>query len=332
MVQVPSHQHETPHDHGHEHEHGSSPRQSHRPHNQGAGHSHAHGHGHAHGSDVIGLAFFLNLTFTLIELVGGVLTNSMAILSNAVHDLGDSVALALTWYFEKISHRSRDTTYTYGYRRWSVAAAVFSSLILCSGSMLILKEAVPRLWNPEPVAAPGMIGLAILGVLINGFAMGRLHDHGSPAEKTIRLHLLEDVLGWVVVLIGGIGVYFFRWYWLDPLMSIGVSLFILRNVFRNLRAFSRILLQAVPEDVDLDDLQSRIQAVSGVQALHDLHIWTLDSSRHVLSAHAVVAADTSRETLLKIKAEIKAIIREAGIGHDTLEMEYADEACQIDCA
>lgn len=277
------------------------------------------------------MAFFLNLGFTVIELVGGLMTNSVAILSNAVHDLGDCAALALTWYFERYSKRRRDQRYTYGYRRWSVAAAVFSSLILCSGSMLILKEALPRLWHPQPVAASGMIGLAVLGVAVNSLAMGRLHAHDSPAETTIRLHLLEDVLGWAVVLAGGFGVWLLGWNWLDPLLSIGVSLFILRNVFRNLRAFSRILLQGAPEDLDVGNLQVRIMQVDGVRAIHDLHVWTLDSSRHILSLHAVVDADASRDTLLRIKTEIRAILAAAGIGHGTLEFEYADEACHGDC-
>ncbi|MEZ0374435.1 MAG: cation diffusion facilitator family transporter [Candidatus Sericytochromatia bacterium] len=314
---------------GHAHQHGSheQSRHAHSHH----GHSHHGLHGHHHGPGALNTAFLLNLGFTLIEIVGGVLTNSMAILSDAVHDLGDTVALAMTWYFERISHKQRDERYTYGYRRWSVASAVFSSLILFSGSVLILKEAIPRLWAPEPVAAPGMIALACLGVLANGLAMHKLHPEHSPAEKAIRLHLLEDVLGWVVVLVGAVAMSFTGWYWLDPVLSICVTLFILRNVLANLKAFSRILLQGVPENVDLGQLQAQIQALAGVQAVHDLHIWTLDDSRHVLSLHVVVDAQTPRAELLQIKCAVKEIIRQAGIGHDTLEMEYTDEACNLEC-
>lgn len=298
-------------------------------------HEHAHGHSHHHhhgdGSS-IGIAFFLNLSFTLIELVGGLMTNSLAILSDAVHDLGDSVALALTWYFEKLSHRSRDQTYTYGYRRWSVAAAVISSFILLLGSVLIVKEAIPRLWAPEPVQVPGMLGLACLGLLVNGLAVLRLKDSDSPGEKAAYLHLLEDVLGWLAVLIGSVVLLFTNWIWIDPLLSLGVSVFILRNVLLNLRSFSRILLQAVPEGCNPDELQQQIESLPGVQAVHDLHIWTLDSNRHVLSLHLVVAAQTPRDELLKIKYAAKELIRQAGITHDTLEIEFADEACQVECS
>ncbi|PKL75619.1 MAG: cation transporter [Candidatus Melainabacteria bacterium HGW-Melainabacteria-1] len=300
----------------------------HKPHAHHGHHGHTH---HHHGSSSIGIAFFLNLSFTLIELVGGVLTNSLAILSDAVHDLGDCVALGLTWYLEKYSQKQRDAQYTYGYRRWSVAGAVISSLILLLGSVLILKEAIPRVLHPEPVLASGMIALACLGVFANGLAVLKLRDSHSPGEKAARLHLLEDVLGWIVVLVGAVVMWFTNWTWLDPVLSIAVSLFILRNVLINIKSFSRILLQAVPDGVDLDDLQRRIEAIPGVSAVHDLHIWTLDSSRHVLSLHVVIPAESSRADLLNIKYAAKDIIRNHGIAHDTLEMEYADEACQLEC-
>lgn len=288
-------------------------------------------HHHHHGTGSLRTAFLLNLGFTVVELIGGMLTNSVAILSDAVHDLGDTVALGLTWYFEKMSLRSPDAVYTYGYRRWSVAAAVFSSLILLTGTALILKEAIPRLWDPQPVAAPGMIALACLGLFANGLAVFKLTGHDSPGTMAARLHLLEDVMGWAAVLIGAILIYFTNWTWLDPLLSVGVSVFILYNVLKNLKNFTRILLQAVPANVDLAGLQSRIEALEGVEAVHDLHIWTLDSSRHVLSLHVVINAAASREDLLRIKYAAKEIIRACGIGHDTLEMEYADEACHTEC-
>lgn len=315
----------------HVHHHGQQEQSGSHAHHDHHHHGPGHHHHHYDGTGSLATAFFLNLSFSLIEFVGGWYTNSLAILSDAVHDLGDSAALGLTWYFEKVSYKARDQTYTYGYRRWSVAAALFSSLILFGGSAMILTEAIPRIWNPEPVMAPGMIVLAVLGLLANGMAVLKLKGHDSPGEKAARLHLLEDVLGWIVVLVGAVILYFTHWNWLDPLLSVIVSLYILRNVIINLKGFSRILLQAVPEGVDLIQLQTQIEALDGVDAVHDLHIWTLDSSRHVLSLHIVVAAETSREQLLNIKYAAKEIIRTAGIGHDTVEMEYADEACRLEC-
>ena len=174
-----------------------------------------------------------------------------------------------------------------------------------------------------------MLGLAVLGIAVNGLAFWRVHG-ASSGERAARLHLLEDLLGWVAVLVGGLLMLATGWYWLDPVLSVGVALFILWNVFKNIRAFSRILLQAVPEGLDLMALQSRILAVEGVEALHDVHLWTLDSDRHVLSLHVVVQPH-ERQRVLQIKSEVKQQIREAGIGHDTLEMEYTDEACQSGC-
>lgn len=290
---------------------------------------HTHGHPGHSDTQALGWAFCLNLAFVLIELFGAMYTHSLAVLSNAVHDLGDSVALALGWYFEKFSHKQRDQTYTYGYRRWSVASAIFSSLILFSGSVLILKEAIPRLWEAQPVAGPGMIVLACLGVLANALAMSKLHEHGSPAEKTIRLHLLEDVLGWVAVLVGAVVLQFTGWFWLDPVLSIGVTVFILRNVLANFKTFSRILLQGVPKDVVPDQLQAQIQGVPGVQAIHDLHLWTLDSLEHVLSLHVVIAPVMTRQEFLAIKATVRVQLRAFGIAHTTLEMEYTDEVCDL---
>jgi len=292
-------------------------------------HHHHHHHPAEQSSKRIGIAFLINLSFSLIELVGGLLTNSVAILADAVHDLGDSMVLGLSWYFEKISLRQRDERYTYGYRRWSVAAAVCSSLVLMAGSVLILSEAVPRLWQPQAVHVPGMLGLAALGILANGLAFWKLHSQDSVAEKAVRLHLLEDVLGWVVVLFGSLILLVTDWLWLDPLMSILVSLFILRNVYINIQSFSRILLQAVPENVDIQLLTQQLKAEPQILSFHDLHLWTLDNSKHVLSIHLVVANEITRLELLELKKTVRQTIRHFGIEHDTLEIEYADETCQL---
>lgn len=289
------------------------------------------GHNHEHNSGrVLGFAFVLNLSFALIEFVGGWMTNSIAIISDAVHDLGDSFALALTWYFEKKSLKQRDETYTYGYRRWSVLAALISSGVLLVGSTLIVTEAIPRLWQAPEVHTPGMIGLAILGVFINGLAFFRLQSQISPGERAVRWHLLEDILGWVAVLIGSVVMYFTNWYWLDPVLSIGVALFILWGVFKNVRSFSRILLQAVPEDIDIHRLSSDIKAVSGVVDVHDLHLWTLDSNKHVLSLHVVIANQTSILELQEIKQAVKTAIGNHKIAHDTLEIEFLNEDCSLE--
>lgn len=287
-------------------------------------------HHHHDSSSALGFAFIINLVFAIIELIGGWFTNSVAIMSDGVHDLGDSFALALTWYFEKISSKTRTADYTYGYRRFSLLAALISSVVLLIGSTLVLKEAIPRLWQAPEVFTPGMMTLACLGLLVNGLAFFRLHPDSSSGEKAVRLHLLEDVLGWVAVLIGSVVIYFTNWFWLDPVLSIGVSCFILWNVAKNMYSFSRIILQAAPEHIDLAVLKTSLKQLNHVKDVHDVHLWTLDSYQHVLSLHLVVTNHTSMEESLKVKQLAKALIREHGIQHDTLELETFEENCEFE--
>ena len=192
---------------------------------------HHHGHHHHHDTENISTAFFLNLAFTIIEIIGGLMTNSVSIMSDALHDLGDSLSLGLAWYFQKVAKKGRDKTFSYGYKRFSVLGAMINAIVLVIGSVFILQESIPRLWQPETPNAQGMFWLAILGILVNGAAVLKLKKGTSLNEKVISLHLLEDVLGWAAVLIGSVLMYFFDLPIIDPLLSIGIAFFILTNVF-----------------------------------------------------------------------------------------------------
>lgn len=301
------------------------------------GHHHGHHHGPAHshpanGSEGkpsgLGSAFLLNVIFTLLEFWGAWWTHSTAIMSDAIHDLGDSFALALTWYFERLSHKGRTPQFSYGYRRWSVLAALISSGILLGGSLWVLLEAVPRLWTPTAVKAEGMIAFALVGILANGLAFWRLHGGLGPAERSARLHLLEDVMGWVAVLVGSIVIFFTGWHWLDPVLSIGITLYILWNVGLNIKSFGAILLQGVPDSIAQDELIDSLREVPGVKDLHDVHIWTLDSLSHVMSLHVLLENDKGSATdLQELKTRLKALIHAQGIQHVTLELEYPGESC-----
>ena len=210
-------------------------------------HHHNHSHHHHHGDRNIGIAFFLNLVFTIIEIGGGLLTNSVAILSDALHDLGDSLSLGMAWYFQRLSGKGRDQKYSYGYRRFSLLGALINALILTVGSVYIIIEAVSRLQHPEPAHAFGMIWLAVLGVMVNGAAVLQLKKGISINEEMISLHLLEDVLGWVAVLIGALIMYRFDLPIIDPILSLGIAIFVLYNAFKGLKKTLFIILQAVPD-------------------------------------------------------------------------------------
>ena len=195
-------------------------------------HSHA---GHDHGSESnLKVAFFLNLGFTIVEIIGGLLTNSIAILSDALHDAGDTASLGLAWYFERVSERGRTSRLTYGYKRFRLLGGLITGLLLIAGLAFVLWKAVGRLISPEPVNAPGMMVLAVIGILVNGAAVLRVRKGTSLSEKVVSWHLLEDTLGWGAVLIGAGIMAIWDLPIIDPILSIGISLFVLWNVGRNL--------------------------------------------------------------------------------------------------
>ena len=289
-------------------------------------HDHSN-HNHNHEAGHIRTAFFLNLGFTLVELAGGFWTNSLSILSDAVHDLGDSLSLAMAWYFENYANRDKDSRFSYGYRRYSLLSALVSTIVLISGSLIVLFQAIPRLLEPEPVHARGMIVLALLGILVNGLAVLRLQRGGTMNARVAAWHLLEDVLGWVAVLIVSVLLLFTNWYFLDPLLSILISGYILYGVFRNLRKTMRLFLQGVPEEVNLEELEARLQSIEHVCSTHHTHIWSMDGMHHVLTTHLVVVDETTRHQIVDIKENVYRLAKGLDIEHTTVEIEYAGEKC-----
>ncbi len=275
------------------------------------------------------IAFWLNAFFALIEIAGGLFTNSMAILSNAFHDLGDSVALGLAWYFQRFSTKKRDDVYTYGYKRYSLIGATISALILLVGSVIIISQAIPRLIRPEPVHAQGMLYLAIVGVLINGMAMFRLHGGESQNEKVISLHLLEDVAGWVAVLLTSIVMKYFDIPVLDPLLSMIITVFILFRVFGNMRQTFRIFMQATPSKEQVDHFKINLLKVPGIIDIHDLHFWTLDGTYSIASLHASVNPDMTVAETETIKSEVREILEIEGFAHSTIEIEPGGKLCEL---
>ena len=289
-------------------------------------------HHHHHpqlGEKQLGLAFTLNLGFTLIEIIGGLWTNSVAILSDAVHDLGDSLSLGLAWYLQRLSGRSEDEYYSFGYRRFTLLGALINSLILVFGSLLIWREALPRLWHPDPAHAPGMMGLAPLGIVANGLAVWRLQGGKSFNQRTVRLHLLEAAGGWPAVLIGGGVMYLTDWAWIDPLLSLGLSTWVLIHAVRNLRGVLRILLQAVPDGRNPEQLRGQILALEGVEDLHDFHIWTLDGEFEVASLHLRYADAYQAKAVQGLKQRLRQLFTEADIEHLTVKVEAPDEDCSL---
>ena len=276
------------------------------------------------------LAALLNMVFTIIEIVGGFWTNSLAILSDALHDFGDSVALLASWLFERGARKSPDTNRTFGYQRLSLFSAIFSASVLIGGSMVIIFQALPRFLNPELVNASGMVGIAFLGILFNGLGFFQLKKGESINEEVLSWHLLEDVIGWVGILVGGVIIYFWNIYVLDPSLTVGLTVFVLYNVTKSLREALNILLQGVPRHINLEEVTTDITSIEGVIGLHDLHIWSLEGETDILTAHVVL-----EERLLKNPDEtrkiIKEILRKHHIEHSTIEIESKYFCSGVEC-
>ncbi|MEM9327699.1 MAG: cation diffusion facilitator family transporter [Bacteroidota bacterium] len=292
-----------------------------------------HHHNHAHEShNGLRSAFFINLVFAVIELVGGLYTNSMAILSDALHDLGDVLSLGIAWYFEKLSKGGRSERYTYGLRRFSLLGALINGIILIVGSIIILYHAIPRVMDPQQPDLDGMLILAILGVIFNGWAIFKIRAGRSLNERMAEMHLWEDVLGWVAVLVGAIVMRFVDAPVIDPLLSMGIAAFILFNVFRKLKSAFLVLLQGTPEHIASKELKQAITAFEEVIDLHDCHIWSMDGDYAILTLHLVLNGEHTLQTQAKLKERVRKIAHEHGINHVTIEFEGEGEHCEFnDC-
>ncbi|MER2491144.1 cation diffusion facilitator family transporter [Catenovulum sediminis] len=293
------------------------------------GHHHNHTHDLQNQSERnIAIAFFLNFAFTIIEIVGGLLTNSTAILADAVHDLGDTLAIALSWVLQRVSKKQASTRFSYGYRRLSLLAAFINASILLIGSVWILSEAIPRLFEPQMPVAEGMIGLAILGIFVNGFAAWRLQHGQSMNEKVLNWHLLEDVLGWVAVLIVSLVLLIYPLAILDPLLSIGFTLFILLNVFKNLKQTVYLFLQSVPSETLYSEIEASLKNLPHVADLHHLHLWSLDGEKHVLTAHLELNAAIQAQQQTELKTQLNKTMAPFNLAHTTIEFEFPKEECR----
>ena len=289
---------------------------------------HTHDHGKDDSSRRIGLVFFLNLGFTIIEFIGGWLTNSTAIMADAVHDLGDSLSIGSAWLLNRLGRKDPSDDFTYGYRRFSLFGALINGLVLLAGSAWVLKEAVPRLFNPVMPMTEGMLILAVFGVIVNGFAAWRLMGGKSLNEKVLNWHLMEDVLGWLAVLIVAAIMQFVAWPILDPLLSIGFTVFILVNVVRNLWATGKLFFQAVPDAQLRQTIESALLQIPGIEAIHHLHLWSLDGEHHVLTAHVVVDDSDNSHRHLQLKADIADVLARFDLQHTTIEIELSREDCR----
>ncbi len=282
-----------------------------------------------HATRALRSAFLLNLVFALVEVVGGLWTNSLAILSDALHDLGDSLTIGMSWFLEVRSWRSHDRRYSYGYRRFSLLGALLNAFVLILGSVFVVSEAIPRLFSPVRPRAEAMVGLAVLGLVVNAAAVWKLRSGKGLSARMVAWHLLEDVLGWAAVLAVSVALVFREVPILDPLLSLLITGYVLVNVVRGLRRTLRVFLQGVPSGVDVEGIEAQLRAIEGVCSTHHTHVWSLDGERHVLTSHLVVGRQATRDDLLRIKAQVNQLAASFPLEHTTIELEFEDEDCWL---
>ena len=268
------------------------------------------------------IAFILNLGFSIFEFIGGFVTNSVAIVSDAIHDIGDAMSIGLSYFLEKKSKKKPDEKYTYGYVRYSVIGSLITTVILIIGSIFVVYNAVNRIITPEEINYDGMIIFAIIGVIVNFLAAYFTREGNSLNQKSVNLHMLEDVLGWAVVLIGTFIMKFTDIKIIDPILSIGVAIFIFKNAISNFQEVLDLFLEKTPKGINIEELKHHLLEIEGVKDIHHIHIRSIDGYNNYATLHAVVEGDNA-----KIKELIKEELKEHGVNHVTVEMETVSEEC-----
>ena len=268
------------------------------------------------------VAFILNLVFSVFEFFGGIVTGSVAIMSDALHDAGDAASIGISYFLEKKSKKGPDETFTYGYQRYSVIGSVITTLVLLFGSVAVIYNAIRRIIVPAQINYDGMIIFALVGALVNFIAAYVTRHGNSLNQRAVNLHMLEDVLGWVVVLIGAVIMRFTDISVIDPVMSVAVAVFILINALKNLKEALDLFLEKTPEGIDIHEIEEHILSISGVIGVHHIHVWSMDGHNNYATMHVVTGGDAH-----EIKDKIRDELKHLGIGHATLELERENEHC-----
>lgn len=274
------------------------------------------------------VAFLLNAFFSVFELIGGIFTGSVAIVSDAVHDLGDALSIGFAYFLEKKSKKQPDNKYTYGYTRYSVLGALITSTILIVGSAFVIYNAINRIINPVAINYDGMIIFAVVGAVVNFAAAYFTREGDSLNQKAVNLHMLEDVLGWVIVLLGAIAMKFTDFSVIDPVLSILVALFIMVNALKSYKEILDLFLEKTPSEFEVEEIKKSLMNIRGVRDAHHIHIWSMDGMNNYATLHIV----SKPEDTMYIKKSVKEKLKELGISHVTVEVEVEDELCfEKDC-
>ncbi len=285
-----------------------------------------HAHNHLTGDNNLLIAFFLNISFVLVEIIGGIMTNSISILSDAIHDLGDSITILIAYFLDRLSTKSSNNNFTYGYKRVSLIGALLTSIILIISSCLIIISAFNRLTDPQVVNAELMLVIALFGIAINSFGVYKVFKSKKMISRAIMLHLLEDVLGWIAIFISSIFIIIFDWYVLDPLLSIVIAIFILYNAIKNAYLTTKLFMDKVPDEIDFDQVSIDLNKIDQIESLHCLKIWTTDGIDNYLTCHVVLNEIDNSEITLQI---INKYLKNYNIKTSTIQFESQNNKCNL---
>lgn len=275
-------------------------------------------HHHKKASDNLAFVFLLNLTFNIIVIIGGLATNSMAILADCIHDMSDTFSMAIAWILEHVAQKGATDKFSYGYQRFSILGAVITSTFVIVMAFFILSEAIPRLFSPEGVDAEGMLIIGIIGLVFKIISVWRLHGGETFNEKAIFYHLLGDIFEWVAILILSVILIFWQDIsYLDPFVSIAIAVWLIFNLGRTLYKSLEVLLQKTPDNFDVEEFKQQILEIDGVNALDDFHIWSLDGIDSVMTVKVDVDFGKNVEN---IKKEIYDISNKYHVVDITIEI------------
>lgn len=264
------------------------------------------------------VAFFLNLSYAIVEFIAGGIFGSSAVLADSVHDLGDAIAIGISAFLETISNREEDRQYTLGYKRFSLLGALVTAVILITGSILVILENITKLFNPQPVNDEGILWLGIIAVSINLLASLVVRKGKTKNESILSLHFLEDTLGWLAVILMAIILRFTDWYILDPILSLVISIFILTKAIPRFWSALKIFLDAVPEGVETGDLEKNLDALTNVKSVNQLSIWSMDGLENNAIIHLCLE-DWGQMT--ETKNQVRQLLEERGIQNITIEVD-----------
>lgn len=268
------------------------------------------------------IAFILNLLFSVAELLGGLSIGSIAIISDALHDFGDAASIGIACFLEKKSKKAPDQAYTYGYGRFSVLGSALTTLILLIGSCTVIIHSIERIFYPTEIQYNGMIVFACVGVVVNLAAAIVTWKGDSLNQRSVNLHMLEDVLGWIVVLIGAVVMRFTGFVIIDPLLSVAVAVYILIHAIGHMREILKLFLERTPDGITVSEIQRIVMQIPDVTDVHHVHIWSIDGHKHCATMHLQITGDAH-----SIKDAVRHTLSEHGISHSVLEIEDSDEPC-----